>query len=328
MIFKCKSCGGNVVYSPEHHKMYCPYCESVDSNERQESKEGSNLSICPNCFGEMQLKEHTSATQCPYCDNYLILDERIEGAFAPKYIIPFQMGKENCKKLIRDKFKKAIFAPTDFLSDVQLNSMQGTYVPFWFYDFDVNCDFQGEGRKVRSWTTGNTQYTETSYYSVVRNMDINFDKIPADASIDMADDIMDLMEPYAYSQLVAFQPEYMSGFYAEKYNMGSVEIKNRAAAKMESSAKSLVKGTYTGYAGVVENRNNITVTQESSEYGLLPVWKYIYTYKEKEYPFYVNGQTGKIVGTAPLSTKKVWAYAGTLWACMTAILLLINGILG
>ena len=96
MIFKCKSCGGNVVYSPEHHKMYCPYCESVDSNERQESKEGSNLSICPNCFGEMQLKEHTSATQCPYCDNYLILDERIEGAFAPKYIIPFQMGKENC----------------------------------------------------------------------------------------------------------------------------------------------------------------------------------------------------------------------------------------
>ena len=36
MIFKCKNCGGNVVYSPERKKMFCPFCESEDSEERQD----------------------------------------------------------------------------------------------------------------------------------------------------------------------------------------------------------------------------------------------------------------------------------------------------
>lgn len=326
MIFKCKNCGGNVIYSPEKHGMFCPFCDSEGSEERKDYAE-SDMRICPNCGGEVPVWEHTAATQCPYCDNYLILNERVEGAYEPKLIIPFQFGKENCKKAIRDKFKKCRFAPTDFLSEVRLNSMQGTYVPFWFYDYDTNCDFQGEGTKVRSWTTGNTQYTETSYYNVVRNMDMEFQKIPVDASVDMPDNVMDLMEPYGYNQLEAFKPEYMSGFYAEKYNMTSDLVESRAKQKMESDAAELLKNSYGGYSHVKVNRQNIHVNRSSVNYGLLPVWKYMYRYKDMDYPFYVNGQTGKIVGTAPVSKGKVWAYAGTVWGCLTMIMILVNGIL-
>ncbi len=103
------------------------------------------------------------------------------------------MGKESCKQALRDKFKKNIFAPTDFLSEARLNSMQGIYVPFWFYDYNTNVDFVGEATKVKSWTTGSTRYTEPSYYNVVRNMDIHFKGVPVDASIQMPDDVMDLV---------------------------------------------------------------------------------------------------------------------------------------
>lgn len=81
--------------------------------------------------------------------------------------------------------------------------------------------FHGEGTKVRSWTTGNTQYTETSYYDIVRDMDIDFVKIPVDASVGMPDDVMDLMEPFDYKELQEFKPEYLSGFHSERYNMTS-----------------------------------------------------------------------------------------------------------
>ena len=106
MIFKCKNCGGNVVYSPERKKMFCPFCESEDSEERQDgvietsgdensiaseasqaagadqpegklsAAEGEALKkvnkVCPNCGGEIPMTASTSATQCPYCDNYVI----------------------------------------------------------------------------------------------------------------------------------------------------------------------------------------------------------------------------------------------------------------
>ena len=71
---------------------------------------------------------------------------------------------------------------------------------------------------------------------------------------------------------------------------------------------------------------DVRVEDSSATYGLLPVWKYDYTYKGKEYPFYVNGQTGKLVGIAPISKAKVWAYAGTLGVTLAAILCMLNAI--
>lgn len=318
MIFKCKNCNGNVVYSPEKKKMYCPYCESEESHELKPATD-ADMATCPDCGGMIPVEEHTAATQCPYCNNYLIFEQRVEGEYLPKMLIPFQMGKENCKKSIREKFKKKIFAPTDFLSEVRLNTMQGTYVPFWFYDYDINADYQGEGTKVRRWSSGDMRYTETSYYDVRRNVDVNFRNIPVDASVAMPDDVMDLMEPYNYGQLTEFNPQYLSGFFAEKYNMPGVQMEGRAQKKMSEDTAALVKGQATGYSTVRQIRNDIVIRQATQNYGMLPVWKYMYSYKGKDYPFYVNGQTGKIVGTVPVSKPKVWAYAGTLWACLFAI---------
>ena len=263
---------------------------------------------------------------CIRDSNYVIVDDQISGAYTPHMLIPFHMGKEVCKKLIRDKFEKCIFAPTDFLSEVRMNGIYGEYVPFWFYDYNTNCTFHGEGTKVRSWTTDNTQYTETSYYDIVRDMDIDFVKIPVDASVEMPDDVMDLMEPFDYKELQEFKPEYLSGFHSERYNMTSDLVESRAKAKMQEDAQKMLHDSYSGYSSVRKMGENINVTDSSVSYGLLPVWKYDYSYKGKEYPFYVNGQTGKLVGTAPISKAKVWAYAGTLGVTLAAILCMVNAI--
>ena len=160
---------------------------------------------------------------------------------------------------------------------------------------------------MRTWTSGNTQYTETSYYAVNRSLDIGFDKIPVDASEAMPDNVRDLREPYNYSQLIDFNPEYMSGFYAEKYNMPADAVEARAQRKMNEDAAAMLQASYAGYHSIRAISQEIKVTGNSSCFGLLPVWKYQYTYDGKDYPFYVNGQTGKIVGEVPVSKKKALA---------------------
>lgn len=322
MIFKCRNCGGNTIYSPEHKGMYCPYCDSENSQERTD--EQSELKICPNCSGELNVEEHTSALQCPYCDHYIILNERVEGAYAPVKIIPFKLSKEMVKNMMKDNFCKKIFAPTDFLSEVKLNSMTGEYVPFWLYDYETRCFYEGEGTKVRVSVIGDTEITETSFYHVVRDINIRYQGIPADASTKMTDDIMDLMEPYQYQEMVDFDPEYMSGFLGEKYNMPSSDVEFRARNKMSESAETYLNQSISGYMRLAHHNKNINVGKQNAQYVLLPVWKYIYKYKEELYPFYINGQTGKIIGKVPVSRAKVWAYGGTLWGCLLAILALIG----
>lgn len=325
MIFQCKNCGGNVIYSPEHKGMYCPYCDSEHSEVRRDA--GGRMEICPNCGGDVPVEENTSSVQCPYCDNYIILNQRIEGEFAPDLIIPFSFSREMVKKQLRDRFSRCVFAPVDFLSEARLNKMEGEYVPFWLYDYHANCRYRGEGRRIRCWTNGEIEYTETSVYDIYREMDIPFEKIPADASVKMPDDIMNLMEPYQYDGLQPFSPEYMSGFQGEKYNMPAEMTESRAKIKMETDAMNLLRQTVSGYGSVSDRQKDVRVVDRRISYGLLPVWRYQYKYRDKDYPFYINGQTAKIVGKIPISTAKVWAYGLTLWACVTALMGMAYGIL-
>ena len=65
MIFKCKNCSGNTVYSPELHALYCPYCSSENTGQR--TCDAYQIQTCPDCGGELAIEEHTSALRCKYC---------------------------------------------------------------------------------------------------------------------------------------------------------------------------------------------------------------------------------------------------------------------
>ena len=95
MIFKCKNCGGNAVYSPEKRRMICPYCDSENSYDRKTNANDivSNIENCPDCGGTIPVEQFDSAMHCPYCGNSIIFDERVQGEYLPKFIIPFELGK-------------------------------------------------------------------------------------------------------------------------------------------------------------------------------------------------------------------------------------------
>lgn len=322
MIFKCKNCGGNSVFSPERQKMFCPHCDGEDSDELKTG--GDSLHVCLNCGGEIAVNDYISASKCPYCDHYLIFDERVEGEYEPRLVIPFKIGKDSVKKLMRGKFKSAVFAPSDFLSEVKLKTIEGMYVPFFLYDYDANWDYEGEGTKIHKWTAGNTEYTEISYYRLIRNMDIDFNRIPVDASIAMDDSVMDLMEPYTYEALENFRTKYMSGFFAERYNEPSQELEYRAKEKAKKDSEVLLQATLGGYNTCRSIRKNFTLNQTQSDYTLFPVWIYSYHYKGQEYRFHINGQTGKIVGKVPVAKGKVVGYGITLWVILTVMMVMIE----
>ncbi|MBQ7780950.1 MAG: hypothetical protein IJ405_02890 [Lachnospiraceae bacterium] len=326
MVFKCKNCGGNVVYNPERHKMHCPYCDSLESEQKETT--GESLTTCINCGGPIEVNEFTSASQCPYCDNYIIFDERVTGEYTPHLIIPFVFSKERVKLLLRDKFKSCVFAPSDFLSEAKLNSMSGMYVPFWMYDYHVRGVFDGQGNKIRRWRSGNTEYTETSVYHIYRDMEVDFDKMPVDSSDAMPDATMDLMEPYDYKALEAFKEEYMSGFFAERYNQDALAGEPRAVDKAKKDAESILKQSISGYVGVHSALNNqVTLQRTDTNYALLPVWIYNYKYKGEDYRFHINGQTGKIIGKVPVAAKKVWGYGATVFASLFTIMMLVRQLL-
>ena len=329
MLFRCKNCGGNIVYNPEKKAMCCPHCESLDSEEKMATPQitEDNKVSCASCGAPIELKEHTSATRCPNCGTYGVLDERVTGKFLPHLIIPFKIGKETAKELLKKEFSKRPFTPSGFLSNASLDKMEGNYVPFFMYDYHSDMRYQATGTKVRTWTDGSYRYTETSYYDITREMFADFEKVPVDASIAMDDGLMDLIEPFDYGQLEQHQDKYLSGFLAEKYNMGERDLTPRAVTKVMNDSKAMMEATVVGYATVTNVHENINPIKKAVDYALLPVWEYIFSYQGKEYKYHVNGQTGKVLGKTPVAKGKVVAYGCTVFVLMMIAGFLLRGIL-
>ncbi len=319
MIFKCKNCGGNIVYNPEKGTMCCPHCDGLDTDEKITGED--TMHTCISCGAPLEnvILEHTSATKCPNCGTYVVLDERVQGTYEPQLILPFRISKNKAIDLLKSEFGKRVFTPAGFLSNASVSKIEGTYVPFFMYDYDTSTEYQGTGTKVRHWTSGDYEYTETSYYDIHRSMDATFDKVPVDASDYMEDQYMDLLEPYAYEGLEQFQEKYMSGFFGEKYNRSEEELAPRAVEKIKTAIESLIGESITGYTTVTKKSMDANASKKKVDYALLPVWEYVFRYKNVNYKFHVNGQTGKVVGKTPVAKDKVVLYGTTVFGLITLI---------
>lgn len=325
MIYKCKNCGGNSIYDPDKKAMWCPHCDGVDSEEQIDSPSMEN---CGNCGAPLEgIGEYTSALKCSHCGAYIILKERVEGENQPDLILPFMVSRQKAEEAMKKEFKKRILTPASFLTRQSLEGMEGSYVPFWLYDYQSKVDYEGKATKVRVYRSGDTEITETSHYRVVRKMDIEFDKIPVDASSRMADDVMDLMEPYEYQALENFTMKYMSGYEGEMVNFKEEELENRVEEKARADSDNLLSATISGYTTCVPVRKDIALTRTKADFALLPVWVYRYRYRGEEYVYHVNGQTGKVIGKTPTDLTKAVLYSSTVFALTSIACVLINMIL-
>ena len=325
MLYRCVNCGGNVVYEPSKKKMICLSC---GGDECQEVVPSQDPVICINCGSQIPYTEFQSAGRCPACGTYLLRDDKVTYPYGADVVLPFKISKHEDEDKLKDEFGKKLFIPGTFLSQKTLEKMKGIYVPFWMYDYDSNVDYHATGTKVRTWTSGDKRYTETSYFDVARKLHINYEGIPVDASIAMEDGIMDLMEPYDYTALIKHDNKYLSGFEAETYNMTPDEVEPRANEKADKANRGWVREYTSGYDTLINEMFNSNNRQTGTKFALMPVWMYEYRFQGKNYKFYVNGQTGKCVGTAPRSTAKAMGLTALLWlagfACLGGLSMLLG----
>ncbi|NLG05072.1 MAG: hypothetical protein GX567_14760 [Clostridia bacterium] len=342
--YQCPACGAPLKFSSESQKWDCEFCESSfelsDLKDQEQKGEGVNtggtcdpqdyrwgegetagmlIYSCEKCGGEIIADATTSASFCPYCGNTAIFSRQLEGVFRPEFVIPFKKNKEDAKQAFLKLCKGKPLLPREFMSQNHIDKITGVYVPFWLYDCDTDADILYQAKKVKSWTSGSYHYTKTDYYAVRRAGEISFYKIPADGSKKMDDTLMGAIEPYAYDEFVPFSTAYLSGYLAEKYDEGADLKKPQIDIRVKKSVEDLFRNTVVGYSSVSTTQNQTNMRYGKTKYVLLPVWMLNSTYKEKQYTFAMNGQTGKLIGNLPISIKRLFCFLfGILGGVMAA----------
>jgi hypothetical protein len=220
---------------------------------------------------------------------------------------------------------KRWFVPKDFKSQQQLEKLTGLYVPFWLADCHVNVDVRAIGKKLRHWVSGNYSYTETKEFRITRVGGMLTKGIPADGETKIEDLLMEAIEPYDYRELKDFSMSYLSGFYADKYDVDKAAVFPRIRVRSNQACNSLVRSTISGYSSLIPSNEQYNITNTDWNYTLLPVWFMSYKYKNKIYEFAVNGQTGKLAGTPPLSKGKLGLLCAAIGAVISAAIIVVGG---
>lgn len=349
--YKCPNCGADMEFDSNLGMLHCDSCGRNDpiedvqdskSSDRQDSTHShANTSHshtydetqsveyhCNNCGAVLITDKDTAATTCSFCGAGVVLSDRLRDNLAPAKIIPFTISKKQAQEAFKKWCKKGLLTPKGFMTADRVKSITGLYVPFWLYDLNGQGEADATCTRVNTYTKGDYIYTETSYYHVYRQVNLNYLKVPADASEKMNDELMDKLEPYNYSELKPFNMAYLAGYLAEKYNYDDKSLFKRVQERVSKYVDSYLRSTISGYATTTYNHTNIRVQETHADYVLLPVWMVCYDYKQAEHIFAMNGQTGKIVGKPPLSKGKIAGWFAGISAGTFFILKIIAVLMG
>ena len=270
--------------------------------------EGMKLYNCPSCGAQLVFDATTAASSCPYCGNPSVVPGQFHGMLRPDYILPFKLSKEEAVASLKNYYHGKKLLPKAFSAENHLEEIKGVYVPFWLFDETAVTDISYQGTKVMSVTHGNELITTTEYYDIRRAGTVRFTRIPADGSKKMPDELMDSIEPFDYSELKPFSTAYMPGFMADIYDIGDRESFERAQKRGSNTALEIMDSTVSGYSSVVPRHREVQVHREKTSYALLPVWMLSTRWKNQNFIFAMNGQTGKFIGDLPVSMGRYFAW--------------------
>ena len=324
---KCPNCGSNLVFDPIRGECICSNCGGVfdpstldkigafgfvnperdyDGTIEISKDDAERVEIvCNSCGAQIVTDKNTASTFCAFCGSPALVSRRLTREFKPDYIIPFKFDKEKAISLFEEHCATVSHLPKSFKSKKILEKMTGLYVPTWIISTEVEVNVAGKGNKGRM---VDEVYTEThantlSNYTMLTFGKVKFrlNNVPFDGEIKIPNRLMAACEPFDYSELIKFRPEYLQGYFAEKYDEQPLDMTDRIYKRLDRYAFSVCEKITFGYDTFVPDTNAsyTSYNNQNIKYALLPCWFLNIEFDGKSYQYIVNGQTGKVAGDFP-----------------------------
>jgi hypothetical protein len=349
--YHCPGCGADLLFEPKDGFLTCPYCghrehipqtaEQIEERsfeaylrvrpEQMQVIAAGALEVqCTSCGALVTFTPPEVARDCDFCGAALVAQpKQADPMVAPEAVLPFRIAKPQATHLMKQWISSRWFAPDALKKFASHEGIDGIYLPYWTYDAHTTSHYRGE-RGEHYWETEN--YTETDaqgnsveksrqvqktrWYSASGTVSRWFDDLLVPASRSLPPDRLYALEPWDLVELKPYDPAYLSGYKAQRYQVGLPEgfeaAKHIAARVIESDVRSDIGGDEQRVHHVSTHYAGITF-----KHLLLPVYAGAYRLNQKVYQVVINGRTGEVQGDRPYSFWKI--------ALLVMVLLLVIG---
>lgn len=284
---------------------------------------------CGGCGAEVVVNTASAmSARCHWCRHMLTVNEQVPNGAVPDAVLPFSLTHDQAVEVIR-KFagKRKMFAHRTFVNEFSPENVVGVYLPYMVIDGNVSADVWGAGEVlIRQYTRGEGEDQETYYdadvYQVQRHVDFTVDDLTLESSAERANmnafvntnNVINTILPFDTKNAVKWNASYLTGFTSEKRDQNISAVQPVLEDHLLSVARSEVGESVNSYNRGVrweQERLEVHGTRWLSMY--LPVWLYSYYHEERGrgmvHYIAVNGRTGEVMGSIPVSHGRLLAAA-------------------
>lgn len=275
---------------------------------------------CGACGAIVNLAPEERASRCTYCASPTVVTKPPDPTLLqPESMIPFLVPQPQATSKFEGWLRGLWFRPGDLSRMARVEGIHGVYLPYWTFDADLESRWEAE-RGEYYYTTehytdedehGNTvhqtrQVQHTRWEPARGRRKDRHDDVLVCASKGVKEDLAAKLCTFDTGHLVPYSPGYLYGWRAEAYAVDLQSAWARGQGIIEAKQRELCAQDVGG-----DTHRNLEVEnsfrRETFKHVLLPLFVLAYRYNGRPYQVLVNGQTGEVVGKAPLSVWKVMA---------------------
>jgi DNA-directed RNA polymerase subunit RPC12/RpoP len=328
--YPCGGCGARVEFAPGTTVLRCPYCgfqQQIQLDDRQVREHplaelatlprkpvgavAEHELVCQQCGARTRTNELSG--RCQFCSAPLVVDPAAVGQILPEAVLPFTVDHNGLRGALRGWVSSRWFAPSALKKISEAESTKGTYLPHWTYDTNTTSDYAGARGEYYYETeyytdsSGNRQtrrVRHTRWYPARGTVNRFFDDVLVPGTGYVPVKRLDDLAPWPLHEAVPYQPQYLAGYYALRYDVepeaGLEEAKRRMAPVIHDDCRRDIGGDTQRVDRVDTQYADIMF-----KLMLLPVWVAFYVYGGKRFQVFVNGRTGEVHGERPYSAAKI-----------------------
>lgn len=289
-------------------ELYFDTPDEVPDNDFKLKYLNFNIYRCAACGAKLMLTGRDASTICAYCGQPSIVFDKVSNEFCPDLVIPFSVTKEEAMANIKAAIQNSKFVSRE-IDNYRLDNLIGVYIPYWLPTIDIRKAMKLNGtkqiRQEKMLSSSSSSETTTIPVKLLRDIECIYARITADSSRQLNDDVSRRLEPWDTDRAIPFTPKYLTGFYANVYDVPAGEAINISKKRAKEFIDEYIYDSCAEFQPVTVESEETTCDVADLEYALLPVWFMTFRCNDNIINILVNGQTGKVVAHLPNDTAKV-----------------------
>lgn len=281
--------------------LFCANCGTENPrpencNDKLDHQASHHSFSCDSCGASMSYDASAQALRCPFCGSTSMKKREGARSVVPQGVVLFDVDQARAESILREWLGQGFWRPSDAARASEIGEMTAVYIPYWVFEAKTKTRWTADSSVTPAGSRG-------TWYPVAGNNRADYQGVLIAGSSVLTHAETESIAPFRLADLVKPDQVDLEHAIFEEFLVPRKLARPRARAAVEWLEQAACAAKVPG-----RNRNLRVNVQFSSMRGqpmLLPVWILAYRYKGKVNRVLVNGQTGKIAGTAPFSYAKL-----------------------